>query len=146
MQPEIQDSMILEREWFTDKSTVGSLSFDGDHFCFTLEDSCRRKKKNGETAIPSGRYQVVLDWSGRFQKIMPHILNVPGFEGIRIHPGNRAEDSEGCIIPGLRKDKDVVYDSKKAFDLVLEEIDRRLKKGPLFLTIVGGISKDQFMA
>lgn len=144
MEPKIQDVFLIEREWFTDKSTIGSLSFDGTHTCFTLEDTSRRHKVKGETAIPSGRYEVVLDYSERFKKIMPRLLDVPGFEGIRIHPGCSNLDTEGCILVGMRKDKDVLFDSRRAYAQVYSEIENRLKKGKLFLTIVGGISREQF--
>lgn len=144
LKPEIQETMLLEREWFTDKSTIGSLSFDGIHTCFTLEDTCRRLKVPSQTAIPSGRYEVTIDYSQRFNKLMPHILGVPQFDGIRIHSGNTAGDTDGCILVGLRKDTDAIYDSRKAFDIVMSELERRLAKGKVYLSVVGGISKEQF--
>lgn len=146
VKPETPDVMLLEREWFSDKSTIGTLSFDGVHCCFTLEDTCRRKKEHGTTAIPSGTYEVTLDYSERFKKIMPHVLNVPFFEGIRIHAGNTPEDTDGCILVGLRKDKDAVYDSQKAYGIVMEMIQKKLSFGKVYLTVVGGISKEHFEA
>lgn len=144
VKPELIDVMLLEREWFTDKSTIGTLSFDGEFCCFTLEDTCRRKKENGTTAIPSGKYEVVLDYSTRFKRVMPHILDVPFFEGVRIHSGNTPENTEGCVLVGLKRGENVIYDSKKAFDFVEAEIVKRLMRGKLFISIVGGISKEQF--
>lgn len=146
MEPKLIDVMLLEREWFTDKSTIGRLSFDGEHVCFTLEDTCRKVKENGKTAIPSGRYEITIDFSERFQKQMPHILDVPLFEGVRIHAGNTAENTDGCLLVGLRHDVDVIYDSQKAYSLVLAELEKRLAKGKVFLSVVGGISQENFKA
>lgn len=144
MKPEIQDTMLIEREWFTDKSTIGELSFDGDFTCFTLEDTCRRAKVAGQTAIPSGRYEVVIDWSERFQREMPHILEVPAFEGVRIHSGNTAENTEGCILVGFGKEVDVLYSSRAAYEEVCKELKQRLANGKVYLTIVGGVPKEKF--
>lgn len=146
LKPETPDVMLIERQWFTDKSTVGMLSLDGVHVCFTLEDTCRRKKEHGTTAIPAGRYEVIVDYSERFRRLMPHILNVPFFEGVRIHSGNTPEDTDGCVLVGLRKGENAVYDSVKAYGILFDEIQRRLSKGKLYVSIIGGISKEQFSA
>jgi hypothetical protein len=137
-------TMLLEREWFTDKSTIGRLSIDDEFICFTLEDTCRREKVNGKTAIPSGNYEVTVDWSERFGKYMPHVLDVPGFNGIRIHSGNTDIDTLGCILVGMRRGTDVIYDSKKAYSIVLLEIQKRMVKGNVRLSIVGGTPQDSF--
>jgi len=144
MKPNLIDVLMLEREWFTDKSTIGQLSFDGEPSCFTLEDTCRNVKVEGETAIPSGRYEVTIDFSERFQKKMPHILDVPGFEGVRIHKGNTPSDTLGCILVGMRKDKDTIYDCQKAYDLVYAELEKRLAKGKIWIAIIGGVSQENF--
>lgn len=65
----------------------------------------------GKTAIPAGLYNVELTFSPKFKRELPLILNVPYFEGIRIHRGNKDEDTEGCLIPGLNKAKGMVFDS-----------------------------------
>ena len=93
--------LTIERQLFTNHCTIGRLFIDDLSFCDTLEDVVRDKKIKGETAIPYGTYDVVLDYSNRFKKIMPHVLNVPGFEGIRIHTGNTDHDTEGCILVGV---------------------------------------------
>lgn len=91
----------LKRRWFKKPCTQGELFIDGTFYCYTLEDEVREKKIPGVTAIPYGTYKVVIDYSTRFQKDMLHILNVPGFEGVRIHAGNTDKDTEGCILLGF---------------------------------------------
>ena len=100
----------LIRDIFTDTETLGKLFIDDVFFCYTLEDRLRHLKdsdsveyiKNikvqGKTAIPSGEYRVILSISNRFGRLMPEVLNVKGFAGIRIHGGNTSLDSEGCIL------------------------------------------------
>ena len=119
----------LRRHWFTPKSTVGIIAVDGVKCGFTLEDAARPDgvKIAGVTAIPHGEYEVTIDFSQRFQKLMPHILNVPGFEGIRIHKGNAPEDTEGCILVGLRKGQDLVYDCTPIFDYIYGKIEAAIK-------------------
>lgn len=101
----------FNRLWPNDECVTGVVDIDGSQLCFFLEDRVREIpgldvaewKIKGETAIPRGRYQLVLDYSQRFQKITPHLLDVPGFTGIRVHGGNRASDTEGCIIIGEKR-------------------------------------------
>ncbi len=86
--------------------TLGIMDFNGEYFCHTLEDTDRKLETNptgkvyGETAIPRGKYVVVVDFSHRFKMDMPHVLGVPLFDGIRIHPGNTDKDTHGCILVG----------------------------------------------
>lgn len=79
---------------------IGQLLIDDKFFCYTLEDVSRDIKVYGETAIPKGIYKVIVDYSDHFKKELPHILNVPGFAGIRMHGGNSASDTLGCILLG----------------------------------------------
>lgn len=104
--------------------TIGKLYIDGVYVCDTLEDKVRIPfiKVYGSTAIPAGTYKMVLDYSNRFKKIMPHILNVPEFEGIRIHSGNTDEDTYRCILVGYNKEKGKVIDSRVAYDLFRKEL------------------------
>jgi len=100
--------MILElqRKWFTDKSTIGELLINDEYECVTLEDPERDEKIPGITAIPRGFYPVIITYSNRFQKRMPLLKDVPNFTGIRIHTGNKAEDTEGCILVGRSRATD----------------------------------------
>lgn len=110
---------------------------DGEAFGYTLEDVVRAVKIKGETAIPAGRYQVVLDYSPHFGRIMPHILNVPGFTGIRIHAGNKAADTEGCIMVGWEAGAvDFVGESKVAFAQLLDQIEEAsAAREPIWITV-----------
>lgn len=96
--------------------TIGKLYIDGAYFCDTLEDTVRPKgeKVYGKTAIPSGMYRVKKTMSPRFKKVLPEILEVEGFSGVRIHAGNTAKDTEGCILLGLNKVKGSVINSQNA--------------------------------
>ena len=102
--------------------TIGKMYIDGEYFCDTLEDQVRDLNKNGkfdngevkiagETAIPYGRYQVVVTMSPRFKRELPRLLNVPNFEGILIHRGNTDKDSAGCLLLGENKVKGKVINS-----------------------------------
>ena len=91
----------LRRYAATGKVTLGRLSVDGKHCCYTLEDEVRTGPKVwGETAIPAGVYEIIINMSPRFKKLLPRLLNVPGFDGILIHKGNTAKDTYGCILVG----------------------------------------------
>lgn len=111
--------------------TIGKLYIDGQYFCDTLEDVVRKVKIAGQTAIPAGAYKVKKTYSPRFKTTLPEILNVPNFSGVRIHAGNTAKDTEGCLLLGLNKAKGAVLCSRNAvaffmdrtpdeFDLLIE--------------------------
>ena len=101
---------VLIREGVTapiegEKFTRGKLFLNGMYLCETLEDEDRRLECGGEkcttvTAIPRGTYELETSMSKRFGKILPMVKDVPEFAGVRIHGGNHAEDSEGCILVG----------------------------------------------
>jgi len=91
----------LKRIAFKDTYTIGELFINGKYECDTLEDKVRDIKIYGETAIPKGNYDVIITHSQRFNKDMPLLLNVPNFEGIRIHSGNTDKDTHGCILVGI---------------------------------------------
>ena len=107
----------IKRTDFSDQSTIGELSVNGQFECYTLED-----KVAGKTAIPAGRYEVVISFSQRFQRPLPLLLKVPNFEGIRIHPGNTAGNTEGCILVGETKSGDFIGQSRVAFDRLFEKL------------------------
>ena len=98
--------------------TIGKLYVNGQFECFTLEDSPILRVDN-KGPIPVGEYSVIIDFSDRFQKYMPHVLDVPGFTGIRIHKGNTDKDTEGCILVGIEEGKDCIQGSKIAYDHLL---------------------------
>ena len=116
--------LTLQREPSTKVSTAGKLFIDGQFECYTLEDIVRPRgvKVYGQTAIPAGSYQVVLTMSPRFKRVLPLLLNVQGFEGIRIHPGNKAEDTDGCILVGDAPAPDWLGQSKVAFDRLFAKL------------------------
>lgn len=105
----------LVREVFTDKSTIGRLFVDGTEVCVTLEDVVRDKKIAGETCIPYGSYEVRITYSPKFEQDMPLLMNVPGFTGIRIHPGNNDQHTHGCILVGTGREIDRITGSKDAY-------------------------------
>ena len=107
----------LIRIYKAETYTIGNLYVDGELFCDVLEDKVRPngEKVYGQTAIPAGTYKVILNMSNRFKCIMPLLLNVPNFEGIRIHSGNTSEDTHGCLLVGKNTEKGKVTDSRKTF-------------------------------
>jgi hypothetical protein len=126
----------LKRIEKTEKSTIGELSVNGIYECFILEDVEREVKIFGETAIPKGRYEVVISWSNRFKKFMPLLLNVPNFEGIRIHAGNTAKDTLGCLLTGKSKSKDMISNSRIAYEKLFSKLEIASKKEKIFITII----------
>ena len=124
------------REPSTVAATLGILLIDGVFTCWTLEDVVRAVKIPGETAIPAGRYDVRLSLSQRFQKLLPEILAVPGFTGIRIHAGNTQADTAGCLLVGRIRAYDRVEESKLALMNVMEHLRRATTAGdPITITI-----------
>jgi len=112
----------IKRLHRTDHSTIGELSIDGKFECFTLEDIERDVKIKSETAIPKGTYKVIINRSNRFKRLLPLLLNVPNFEGIRIHSGNTNHDTEGCILVGLTRSQDFIGQSRKAFNKLFKKM------------------------
>src|SRR5258705_2968772 len=122
----------LTRSIKTNKSTIGELTINGVLECFILEDKDRGLRQGmttselmalkikTKTAIPTGRYEVVVSFSNRFHKMLPLLLDVPAFEGIRIHPGNTDADTEGCLLPGKTKSADAVASSRIAFTALFD--------------------------
>ena len=117
--------------------THGSLTIEGHDFkCFTLEDAERDVKIKGETAITKGKYEVILNMSNRFKTYMPLLLNVPNFEGVRIHSGNTKEHTEGCILVGFESGDDgFLGNSRDAFRQLMAVLKKVEKKEKIFLII-----------
>lgn len=115
----------LYRKFLGNKYTIGKLFANDEYVCDTLEDVVRSEnsKVYGETAIPYGVYEIVLTMSPRFKKVLPLLLDVPHFEGVRIHTGNTEKDTEGCILVGYNKVKGKVINSKIAFDKVMKYLE-----------------------
>lgn len=131
----------LERKWKKPDYTVGVLYVDGARFSETMEDAdmgltdsmseaeIGSKKVYGRTAIPKGRYEVRLTWSPKFHGKAwcrkysgrcPQVMGVKGFQGIRIHPLNTAEDSLGCIGVGENKEKGKILNSTAFFTRLMD--------------------------
>ena len=127
--------MLVTRQTFTDESTIGELTINGVHQCFTLEDKVRPVKIFGQTAIPAGRYEVVVNESAHFHKLLPELVNVPDFEGVRIHSGNKPADTEGCILVGRTKGTNVINDSHTAFDALFPKIQAAVAREKVFIEI-----------
>lgn len=131
----------LIREVFTDKYTHGRLYVDNKLQCFTLEDKDRYLEEGGEkvyanTAIPVGTYQVIVNMSARFKRELPLLCDVPQFEGIRIHPGNTAADTAGCVLVGNVRGVDRVTDSRAAFNKLFEQLDAAYdREQPIEITV-----------
>ena len=105
--------LTVYREIFSKESTIGQLYLNGKFLCYTLEDVARQEglKIYGETAIPQGTYKVIVNRSNRFQRDMPLLLEVPMFEGIRIHGGNTDQNTLGCVLVAHNKTIDKIYGS-----------------------------------
>lgn len=142
----------LERRYKGNGYTIGHLSIDGKYFCDTLEDADRglsqnlplsenqRLKLKSVTAIPTGIYHVTLSvYSPRFGSrkfyrevcdgFLPRLQNVPAFDGILIHCGNTAKDTDGCILVGENKIKGQVINSQATFRVLYSMLKSAEKKG-----------------
>ena len=111
--------------------TIGKMYVDGVETCYTLEDVVREEKIYGETAIPAGRYRVLVTFSNRFQRDLPLLVDVPNFTGIRIHPLNTAADTHGCLLVGVGVSPhgDSIYGSRTAFNIVFTQIRDAIGRG-----------------
>ena len=140
--------LTLKRETFTEESTIGSLSIDGKFECFILEDKDRglndamqlgeivATKVYGKTAIPYGRYEIDWTMSNRFKIMMPIVLKVKGYEGIRIHKGNTSIDTLGCLICGTKKATNKVTESTSATNKLYVKIaEAKIKGQKIYITI-----------
>jgi hypothetical protein len=147
--------LTLKRIARREKYTIGRLYIDGKYFCDTIEDKDRglsqalpvtankNLKRRGVTAIPVGRYRVTLDMvSPKFSKKtayqfcggrLPRLINVPAFDGVLIHIGNTANDTEGCILVGKNKQVGKVLDSTVTFRALYEVLKQA--KDTIYITV-----------
>lgn len=123
--------LLLKRTNKGPECTIGEMYVDGRFECYTLEDVVRADgvKISGETAIPTGEYTVDLTMSPRFKRVLPLLLNVQGFVGVRIHPGNTADDTEGCVLVGRTKGDARIGESRLAFDALFAKLSAARKAG-----------------
>lgn len=126
----------LVRQPSDDKRTHGDLYMDGQWCAVTMEDPVRDEKIPGETAIPAGKYKVIMSDSPRFKRRLPLLLNVPQFSGVRIHSGNDHTETDGCLLVGQRRSSDRILDSKAALEDLVTEIEAAIQGGEeVFITI-----------
>jgi len=144
--------VLLDRAWQKDTYTISRLFVDGKRFNESLEDKdrglkqtdsldhIRKVKVPGETAIPSGTYEITLNVvSQKYRAIkwyrdlcggrMPRLLNVPGFDGILIHPGSTALDSAGCILCGRNTAKGKLTSSRVTFKALYKRMEEAADRG-----------------
>lgn len=117
--------------------TLGEFYVDGEREYYTVEDTVRERpgepvsawKIQGITAIPAGEYNVIITMSARFKRMMPLLENVPGFTGVRIHGGNTAENTDGCIVVGMSRNDNGVYNCAPALKELQASIQAALDAG-----------------
>lgn len=137
----------LKRIALQDTYTIGKLYIDGEYFCDTIEDKVRDLNKNGvfdngevkvkgKTAIPYGQYEIAWAYSPRFKRYTPRLLNVNSFDGVLIHAGNTAQDTEGCIILGQNKVKGKVINSREFVNKLYPIIKNACQKGKVIIDVV----------
>lgn len=142
---EIQVNRIARKDGYT----IGRMSLNGVYFCDTLEDTDRSlnaamsldeilsKKRKGITAIPTGKYDVILTFSPRFKRVLPLLLSVKGYEGVRVHAGNTNKDTEGCLLVGENKEKGKVLNSRATLEKLMPILlDCEKRKEKISITIV----------
>ena len=134
-------NLRLIREPSRGGATLGALYMDGVWACWTLEDAIREQKGQlvsawkvpGQTAIPQGLYRVILTPSPKFQRVLPLIVDVPGFEGVRVHPGNGPADTDGCILVGTNRGDARITESVAAFDRLFDKL--KVAPGEIWIAV-----------
>lgn len=133
-------TLRLDRDWFSAECTTGKLTIDYEFECYTLEDEDKlqkgRRKVYGETAIPRGTYDIDITYSPRFKTKLPVLRDVPNFKGIRIHPGNTAKDTEGCILVGETRSGNFIGRSRSAFKKLYRKLEQAKADGRKIRIIV----------
>lgn len=141
-------NLTLKRLNLTPNYTEGELYVNSVYFCKTLEDTNRDLNKNGqfdnnekkvygETCIPYGKYKVILSYSPKFKRELPEILEVPDFQGIRIHRGNKISDTLGCVLCG-EKVKNGYLSNSTPYEIKLVELLKQanLRNEESFIEII----------
>ena len=138
----------LIRKYYKTRYTLGRLYVNNSFFSDTLEppskhltERCstatiQKAKGEGFRAIPTGRYRILITRSRRFGRWLPLLMNVKGFEGIRIHAGNKPEDTRGCILPGFNRRKGYVLDSTRCVLTLVKMMTEAMEKGEKVLVTV----------
>ncbi len=138
--------LTLKRIALRSTYTIGKLYIDDAYFCDTLEDTVRdtnksgkfdngEQKVKGKTAIPYGTYEIKWTYSPRFKKYTPQLMNVPSFEGIRVHAGNTSADTEGCLILGENKQVGKVLNSRATINKFYQIIKEACSNGKVTIEI-----------
>lgn len=138
--------LTLKRIALRPTYTIGKLYIDDAYFCDTLEDTVRDTNKSGKfdngeqkikgkTAIPYGTYEIKWTYSPRFKKYTPQLMNVPSFEGIRVHAGNTSADTEGCLILGENKQIGKVLNSRATINKFYPIIKEACSNGKVTIEI-----------
>lgn len=140
---EIKVKRIAKRDTYT----IGKMYINGEYFCDTLEDKDRgltsdmsteqisKLKVYGQTAIPTGTYPVIWNYSNKFNKMMPLLLNTPGYAGVRIHSGNTDKDTLGCILVGINSQVGKVLNSRDTVNKLYPIIKEACNKEKVTITI-----------
>lgn len=122
--------LLLIRKHYSLDCTIGELFIiDRNNkttikVCNTLEDASTVTKIKGESCIPTGKYDVQITMSNRFKKLLPLLIDVPNYAGVRIHKGNTEKDTEGCILVGMQTDgKTRIWNCQPALDAVMRLIE-----------------------
>lgn len=140
--------LLLKRKLFTDISTIGELFIDEVFECYTLEDKDRgltstmdikeieKTKVHAKTAIPYGEYEVIINFSNRFKCLMPLLVDVKGYAGVRVHTGNTSDHTEGCILVGKTQGLDFIGNSKQEYAELFKKLSEAAQKEKIILTII----------
>ena len=107
--------LTVQRRWPDSVCVLGQMDFKGAHECYTMEPAYAAPDVKPR-CIPAGTYPLTIRFSKKFARLMPHVENVPQFDGVLIHWGNRPADTEGCILLGMQRGADLITDSQAAFD------------------------------
>lgn len=130
-------NLTLIRKYPAPDCVIGELYIDDKFECFTLEDIERPLKIAGVTAIPRGHYEIVITFSARFGKPLPLLLNVPGFDGVRIHTGNTSSNTEGCLLVGKSRTNNSITQSRDAFNVLFPKLQAAAAKEKIIIEIKG---------